>query len=55
MRLGTSNGATGRQQSLGLMVETVVEYGRCGLTERKSCAQFQLTACGQSVDFEQSL
>ena len=31
MRLGTSNGATGRQQSLGLMVETVVEYGRCGL------------------------
>ena len=31
MRLDTSNGATGRQQLLGLRVETVVECGRCGL------------------------
>ena len=31
MRFGTSKDATGRQQLLGLMVETVVECGRCEL------------------------
>jgi hypothetical protein len=31
MRLSASTDASGRQQWLGLMAETVVESGRCGL------------------------